>query len=477
MHMDSLLKPPPTSLAKARRFLRALPERLDEIYDTIMERIDAQGPSWAAVARQILRWVFYAFEPLTLAQIQEALGIEPGITTLDIDNAPDRSLLLSVCDEMITFQTENDTVSLIHDTARDYLASKESDIFPGAELEITQICLTYLLSAAFENPCRDDEEMNLRLQQNSLLQYAAFHWGEHASECSAEEYQGLALQFLEQGSRISCSMQAMDTAGANHYEGFSQDFDNAVSGLWLAAYFGLKEIVGSLLQNGADPEVRTSNGDTALHVAVRNGHKTTVQLLLENKADVNAECIRDKDFTMDKQLKITETIIELVGQGDKEAFDMFLKHRSADNWLELAEGYLRGKGFDITTTSHGDRPLHMAAEYGEPEIAEMLLDNGADINARGSHGLTALQIASEESEDQIVTLLLDRGAMADPQDQGNRTALQLALEESSDKILQSLLKEGANDKGEGEYSVGALQWALRQIQDKRTSLSQKMAFG
>jgi hypothetical protein len=446
LHMDSLLKPFPTTLADAKARLNALPERIHDIYDGVMERIEAQGPAWAALARKLLQWVFYAFEPLTLTQIRYALAIEPGNTTLDEEDVPDKAFLVSVCAEMITIQPGSEIVSLNHYTTREYLSSKENEIFLNAELGITRICLTYLLSPPFETPAPHDEDMNNRLQQYSLLQYAALHWGDHASGCCAADFADLGLRFLGQSSLISSSIQAMQISDTRHYEGCSQDFDKDVSGLWLAAYFGLKDIAGVLLQNGADMEQRTSNGDTALHVAVRNGHKTTVQLLLENEADVNAMCITERSTRLDKRLETVEAVFEQVRRGHKGAFDIYTRHLlgSDEDGLEILAQQLREMGCNITETSPGHTALHMAAEYGEHEIAELLLDYGADIDAQGKNSVTPLQLASREGHEQVVRLLLERGADVNAQGGDRGTALHMASQEGHSHVVRLLVGKAAD---------------------------------
>src|SRR6266511_499688 len=88
--VDALLKPLPKSLSSAKSRLKELPERLDDIYDGVLMRIEAQESTVAALARQLLKWVFYAFEPLTVTQLQTALAFEIDDTVFDEDKAPER---------------------------------------------------------------------------------------------------------------------------------------------------------------------------------------------------------------------------------------------------------------------------------------------------------------------------------------------------------------------------------------------------
>lgn len=54
--------------------------------------------------------------------------------------------------------------------------------------------------------------------------------------------------------------------------------------------------------------------------------------------------------------------------------------------------------------------LHYAAFYGRREIAAILIDKGADINAPGLADLTPLHVAAMEGQREVVELLIDRGA-------------------------------------------------------------------
>lgn len=60
--------------------------------------------------------------------------------------------------------------------------------------------------------------------------------------------------------------------------------------------------------------------------------------------------------------------------------------------------------------SRGNTPLTFAAKTGQYEMANLLLDKGADVNAQGRDYGNALQAASERGYEQIVKMLLESGA-------------------------------------------------------------------
>ena len=61
----------------------------------------------------------------------------------------------------------------------------------------------------------------------------------------------------------------------------------------------------------------------------------------------------------------------------------------------------------------------IAALNDSKEIFQLLLDNGADINARNNEGCTALMLAAQENNTGAIRTLLDHGADIDAGDENN----------------------------------------------------------
>ena len=65
---------------------------------------------------------------------------------------------------------------------------------------------------------------------------------------------------------------------------------------------------------------------------------------------------------------------------------------------------------NIKTDNRGFTALMMASQAGHVEIVRLLLNKGADVDARiNEDGLTALIIASRFGHPDVVKLLLDKG--------------------------------------------------------------------
>jgi ankyrin repeat protein len=79
---------------------------------------------------------------------------------------------------------------------------------------------------------------------------------------------------------------------------------------------------------------------------------------------------------------------------------------------------------------------------GHTEIVQLLLEKGADVNAKDDDGRTALMLAAEKGHTEIVQLLLERGANVNTKIDEKRILL-WAAENGHTEIVQLLLKKGA----------------------------------
>lgn len=108
-----------------------------------------------------------------------------------------------------------------------------------------------------------------------------------------------------------------------------------------------------------------------------------------------------------------------------------------------------------------DKALLIAGASGEPAIATLLLDAGAEVNFADSSGRTSLHHAAESGHDSVVRLLLLRYADLNYQDNEGGTALLLAAQEGKAAVVKLLLDAGAsfqtvNHRGDTPLIAAAL---------------------
>ncbi|HEU4403410.1 MAG TPA: ankyrin repeat domain-containing protein, partial [Candidatus Polarisedimenticolia bacterium] len=87
--------------------------------------------------------------------------------------------------------------------------------------------------------------------------------------------------------------------------------------------------------------------------------------------------------------------------GHLEVVDLLLEHGADVNARSRSERFARS-----------NTPLHAAAANGRTEVAGRLLAKGADVNAVDGSGFTPLDLAGAGRNDLLIILLLDHGAKA-----------------------------------------------------------------
>jgi ankyrin repeat protein len=111
---------------------------------------------------------------------------------------------------------------------------------------------------------------------------------------------------------------------------------------------------------------------------------------------------------------------------------------------------------------HGRTPLHEAAVKGQLLVAQFLVENGADIDAKeteSSHG-TALQLAALEGNKDMVELLLQKGANVAAVNKDGMTALHLAAGNGFRSIVESLAGHKADANAVSNKGVTPLHLAV-----------------
>jgi len=78
--------------------------------------------------------------------------------------------------------------------------------------------------------------------------------------------------------------------------------------------------------------------------------------------------------------------------------------------LEQVREFVEKKGLDVNKEIDGRSPIHYAADYGQREVIQYLVDRGAEVNAKDKHGITALLAAIWEGHTECVRLMLQKGA-------------------------------------------------------------------
>ncbi len=91
----------------------------------------------------------------------------------------------------------------------------------------------------------------------------------------------------------------------------------------------------------------------------------------------------------------------------------------------------------------GLTPLFIAAEKNSLAVAEFLIKQGANVNARDEYGWTPLSSAVKENHIEMIDLLLEHNADVNVKSDGGYTPLHMTAISGHEKIVPQLLRYGA----------------------------------
>lgn len=197
-------------------------------------------------------------------------------------------------------------------------------------------------------------------------------------------------------------------------------------------------LLGRILgRKSTEVDAPDQKGNTPLALAVQNGQVAAVALLLEHGANANASLRSGSTLLHDAAMR-----------NDPDIASLLLDHEA-----------------DIEAGERGSRmtPLAQAAFSGSTETAAVLLQRGASVGVRCWEGETSLHLAAKRGHVEVVRLLLDHGA--DINEAGNAshsTALHCAVMKSRVEVGALLLQRGADPNKKDEPGYAPLHWAARE---------------
>lgn len=119
------------------------------------------------------------------------------------------------------------------------------------------------------------------------------------------------------------------------------------------------------------------------------------------------------------------------------------------------------EGADVNAKdSDGSTALMWAAWRNELDAAKLLIQSGADVNAKDGKAVTALMYASEKNSHHVAKLLIEKGADINEKNHKGETALMWAAWRDSPDVTTLLLEQGADVNVKDNNGWTALIYAL-----------------
>jgi hypothetical protein len=255
-----------------------LPKDINEIYVQILLSVPDSDRS---LAQESLFAVLIALRPLTLAELGEAAVFSRHDKDIDIDDdmrLPDSAILIDICQGLIDFDAQSNTVVLAHSSVRTFLTSTyikhtKADWYgytiSGIHDTMANKCLNYLMIEAFKTGVCDEADLETRLSIYPFLSYAAKYWPLHHRLAQRPIWSKSTLvnfihtHSLPNGGNFSAWVQML-IPDAPKYQILN------TQPLYYACSYGLTNLVRTLLSsNSTDIEAPGGRFESSpLHVAV-----------------------------------------------------------------------------------------------------------------------------------------------------------------------------------------------------------------
>jgi ankyrin repeat protein len=449
-----------------RRALDDFPGSLEETYERALLDIGVEKRQYA---HRLFQCLMVSRRPLRVEELAEVLAIQfdGALPTYNSYWSPKnpQEAVLSACSSLITVVTVNgsSTVQFSHSSVKEFLTSERLSnsrenlshfyIHPqSAHTTFAEAALSVLLDG------HADEKGVLK---SPLSIYAAQQWAYHYNSGKVSPrihvlvehlVVTLSLDINAGGGYYSTSLHAavitgnLDIAlvllnhGANvntlDDEGWSplhrasrrgrldalellleQQADVNILGndeqtpLYLASQDGKLEVARTLLRYGAAVDARNKKGWTPLIAASRFGHLALAQLLIQNGAALDSH--DNKSWTPLQPASghgrphIVRELVDWGADVNAQKHDLWtgLDLASCARNFEILQFLPIHRTFIDVKNKKGEMPLDRASGNGEPEIAELLINHGADMKSKDDHNWTPYPASWDENL-EVVHLLL-----------------------------------------------------------------------
>ncbi|XP_061638704.1 ankyrin repeat and protein kinase domain-containing protein 1 isoform X1 [Phyllopteryx taeniolatus] len=292
-------------------------------------------------------------------------------------------------------------------SANQYSLESRSPFFPTYEISSPQ-----LHDLPADEQCSKDSVLSLLLKKD---------FGSFRSSVKREH---ISTQFNGKKSLLHYTVASGDAKSVQHVLTLGAEVNcvmaKGYTPLIVAVLNRLHNIMGLLLEHGANPTQGDEDHWTAIHFAAQNGDDRAVRLLLDNGA------------LADPREKLGWMPLHLACQNGHETVVRLLLTRLSIKVI--------GEGEEVQKRT----PLHLAAVYGHTDITKLLLSQGADLNATDGSLSTPLHLSAEAGHNRIVRQLVKSGAVVDGADKRGHTPLHLAALNGHKGICRQLLSNGAN---------------------------------
>ena len=443
-----------------RSTIRNIPKTVAAAYEKILSR----SRDWER-ARKLLHVVVAAREPLTLKEMAEALAVnERTRSHADLILEPESRFRTTVRDLCGLFVTIIGTkIYLLHQTAREFLVQDAEPAGTKADQDALAFQWKHSLRPSESNMVLAETCIRYLhfsdLTAYSMVEDDLYDYPDIQPQQSINNYVLLDYARRHWDDHVRYTHEVLDPALLRLLPELCDPSADKFR-MWAAARYW-KPSGGQLTAIRIAVDLRLRS---LVRLFIKQGVDLDGQFLLGHAARLEsldiAKDLIDGGVQIDELGAHAETALSVAAQGGDTALARLLLDRGAD--IE-ARSYMH------------ETPLHLALTLpSKKDMVELLLDYGANINPRSANGRTPLAEACIESARlnlpiprrrplHIFKRLLDRGADVDVADSEGLTSLCHASMYLDSNIIDLLLRNGANVDAKDTKGFTALSHAATSL--------------
>ncbi|KAF3014249.1 hypothetical protein E8E14_010237 [Neopestalotiopsis sp. 37M] len=433
-----------------------------------------------------IQWILFGKEPLTPKQLHLAIlsGTEPIVlhhyhSEPLVEEDVQRYILDNSKGLAQSTRSKVPTVRFIHESARDFLLkenglselfddfwSNGSNIYGESHETLKNCCLNYMTMESLMK--LETSSHSKVIQEFPFLEYANSGLLYHGNEAG--------LHGINQDGFLATFPRSQWVKQRNAIEKFeSRKYTSTVSLLYILAEAGMPHLIRAHSGRQSCFEIENERYGVPILAALALEHDTTVEVMLELQAE-QAQGFNFSDFC--ERFRVMETkphrpsrafefrqnrglVEQLIEYGDDRISLFFLETTEHTSWatgVDLNALFLLACKFGrLGSATHlaqecthspsavdEETPLHYASSYGVIQAAGILVNRGANMNAKSREGCTPLHHAVRACNLEVALLLIDRGADISATDNDGKTPLHDAARLGNYHITGLLLDHGAD---------------------------------